>query len=75
LTDRLQFLIANQTVRESAGLAAKRRVREHYRWPQIAAEIERVYLETMGSELNQPPAKKPSGRVRDEAWAGQRKAG
>ena len=48
LADRLRFLIANPAVRESAGLAAKRRIREHYQWPMIAAEIERVYLETMG---------------------------
>jgi glycosyltransferase involved in cell wall biosynthesis len=32
LTDRLRFLIANPRVREAAGLAAKRRVREHYQW-------------------------------------------
>jgi glycosyltransferase involved in cell wall biosynthesis len=74
LADRLRFLIANPAVRESAGLAAKRRIREHYQWPMIAAEIERVYLETMGRELNEPPAKKPSGSVR-EALAVQRRAG
>jgi hypothetical protein len=61
-------------LRASSGLAAKRRIREYYQWPNIALEIERVYLETMGRELNEPPAKKPSGSVR-EALAAQRKAG
>ena len=36
LADRLRFLIANPAVREAAGQAAKRRIREHYQWPQIA---------------------------------------
>jgi glycosyltransferase involved in cell wall biosynthesis len=75
LADRLRFLIANPTVRDAAGLAAKRRVREHYQWPKIAAEIERVYLETMGVEPNEPPVKKPSGRVEALAPAMKRKAG
>lgn len=48
LADRLQFLIANPAVREAAGQAAKRRVREHYQWPQIAMEIERVYFRDDG---------------------------
>jgi glycosyltransferase involved in cell wall biosynthesis len=75
LADRLRFLIANPTVRDAAGLAAKRRVREYYQWPKIAAEIERVYLETMGLEPNEPPVKKPSGRVEALAPAMKRKAG
>ncbi|MCU1299739.1 MAG: hypothetical protein JWQ87_23 [Candidatus Sulfotelmatobacter sp.] len=40
LADRLRFLIENPTVREAAGVAAKRRVREHYQWPKIATDIE-----------------------------------
>ena len=75
LADRLRFLIANPSVREAAGLAAKRRIREHYQWPRIAAEIEREYLETMGIQLNEPSAKKPSGRVHGQALPAQRKAG
>ncbi len=75
LADRLRFLIANPAVREAAGLAAKRRVREHYRWPQIAAEIERVYFETIGGEVTERPAKKPSGRTVTQTASGQRKAG
>src|ERR1700722_2160225 len=42
LADRLRFLIANPAVRKAAGQAAKRRIRDHYQWPQIAVEIERV---------------------------------
>jgi len=75
LADRLRFLIANQSVREAAGLAAKRRVREQYQWPRIAAKIEQVYLQTMGTQVNAASAKKPSGRVPGQALPGQRKAG
>ena len=60
LEDRLRFLIANPAVREAAGKAAKRRVREHYQWTTIAAEIERVYFEMMGWELTVLPPIKPS---------------
>jgi glycosyltransferase involved in cell wall biosynthesis len=63
LAARLRFLIANPAVREAAGQAAKRRIREHYQWPNISSEIERVYFEMMGWKTNTIPAKKPSGRV------------
>ena len=63
LADRLRFLIANPAVREAAGQAAKRRIREHYQWPQIAAEIERVYFEMMGWELRGTTA-------REAEWPG-----
>jgi glycosyltransferase involved in cell wall biosynthesis len=63
LADRLRFLIANPAVREAAGQAAKRRVREHYQWPAIAAEIERVYFEMMGWERVAAPHRKSSGQV------------
>lgn len=63
LADRLRFLIANPAVREAAGQAAKRRIRDQYQWSQIASEIERVYFEMMGWELTPIPLKKPSDRV------------
>lgn len=75
LADRLRFLIANPSVREAAGLAAKRRVREHYQWSGIAEQIEQVYLEVVGRERIVLPAKKPSGRVRGPAANVQPKAG
>jgi glycosyltransferase involved in cell wall biosynthesis len=75
LTDRLRFLIANPAVREAAGKAAKRRIRTHYQWPQIAVEIERLYFEMMGWQLADMPARKPIGRVADPAPAAQRRAG
>jgi glycosyltransferase involved in cell wall biosynthesis len=74
LTERLRFLIANQAVREAAGRAAKKRILEHYQWRDIAAEIERVYLETMGVDLDYVPAMKPIGRVEAET-AIKQKAG
>ncbi len=73
LAERLHFLIANPAVREAAGRAARRRVREHYQWPQIAAEIERTYFELMGLQPATVPGKKPSGRV--EAKDARRRVG
>jgi glycosyltransferase involved in cell wall biosynthesis len=75
LADRLRFLIANPAVREAAGQAAKRRVREHYQWAQIAEQIERVYLEMMGLEPAGPLARKPIGRAVAAAPPAQRKVG
>ena len=75
LADRLRFLIANPAVREAAGQAAKRRIREHYQWPQIAAEIERVYFEMMGWELAETAARRPIQRVAAAAPAAAAKGG
>jgi glycosyltransferase involved in cell wall biosynthesis len=75
LADRLRFLIANPTVREAAGQAAKRRIREHYQWPQVARDIERVYFEMMGWELAETGARRPVHRAAAAAPAGQRRAG
>jgi glycosyltransferase involved in cell wall biosynthesis len=75
LADRMRFLIANPAVREAAGQAAKRRVREHYQWPKIAAEIERVYFEMMGWELPAMLPKKPAARVLEAIPSEQRKIG
>jgi glycosyltransferase involved in cell wall biosynthesis len=75
LADRLRFLIANPAVREAAGQAAKRRIREHYQWSQIANEIERVYFEMMGWKLTAASARKPVERVAPDRPAAQRKAG
>jgi glycosyltransferase involved in cell wall biosynthesis len=75
LADRLRFLIANPVVRKAAGQAAKRRMRDHYQWPQIAVEIERVYFEMMGWEWAAMPSKKPSSRAIEAAPAAKRRAG
>jgi glycosyltransferase involved in cell wall biosynthesis len=75
LADRLRFLIANPAVREAAGQAAKRRVREYYQWPEIAAEIERVYYKMMGWELAAIPPRKVAGKVVEPIPSMQRRAG
>jgi glycosyltransferase involved in cell wall biosynthesis len=75
LADRLRFLIANPAVRAAAGQAAKRRVREHYQWPQIAAEIAQVYCEMMEWKLPVSAPKKPSEHALSPASAVRRKAG
>jgi glycosyltransferase involved in cell wall biosynthesis len=75
LADRLRFLIANPAVREAAGQAAKRRVRDHYQWPAIAREIERVYFEMIGWERTAAPPRKPTGQVLAPVPRAQQKAG
>jgi glycosyltransferase involved in cell wall biosynthesis len=75
LADRLRFLINNPAVREAAGQAAKRRIREHYQWPQIATEIERVYFKIMGWDLAETSARRPMGRVAPPAPAASQRVG
>jgi len=74
LADRLQFLIANPAVREAVGQAARRRVREHYQWPMIAADVERVYFTMMGWELTAAPSRRAPESV-SVAAGEQRKVG
>jgi glycosyltransferase involved in cell wall biosynthesis len=75
LADRLRFLISNPTVREAAGQAAKCRVREHYQWSTIAAEIERKYFETMGWQLAKAPIRKPNQSEARHSSEAEQKAG
>jgi glycosyltransferase involved in cell wall biosynthesis len=63
LADRLRFLIANPAVREAAGKAAKRRIREKYQWQQIARDIEKAYFQIMGWKLAEAPTRKASTRA------------
>jgi glycosyltransferase involved in cell wall biosynthesis len=75
LADRLSFLIANPAVREAAGRSARSRVRQHYQWPMIAKEIEKVYLDMMGWEAAEMEKKKPQGEVSAPAAAREFKVG
>lgn len=75
LADRLRFLIANPAIREAAGNAAKRRVREQYQWSGIARQVERTYLEMMGWSQMEEPARKAVARARAPITAGQQRAG
>jgi glycosyltransferase involved in cell wall biosynthesis len=59
LAEWLKFLIANPAVRESAGKAAKNRIREQYLWDKIAADIEDVYFDVLGRDRPQGGAKRP----------------
>ena len=74
LADRLRFLIANPAVREAAGRAAKRRIREQYQWQKIAGDIEKAYFEMMGWK----PVETAPKKLAASAGAGgseQRRAG
>jgi glycosyltransferase involved in cell wall biosynthesis len=75
LADRLRFLIANPAVREAAGKAARRRVREQYQWAEVASQVEGVYLTMMGWKSTEIFLRKPNERVATPAPAPQRKAG
>jgi len=77
LADRLRFLISNPAVREAAGRAAKRRIREQYQWQKIAAAIEAAYFEMMGGAPVKAAPKKASARAAfvSEGGAAERRAG
>lgn len=62
LADRLRFLIANPAVREAAGKAAAKRVREQYQWREIAENIERAYFELCSQKAVEVLPKKPTAR-------------
>jgi glycosyltransferase involved in cell wall biosynthesis len=62
LANQLRFLIANPTARETAGRAAKIRIRDEYQWQTIASDIERTYYDMVGLTPPSVP-KKPSARV------------
>ena len=75
LADRLQFLIANPSVREEAGKAAKRRIQEQYQWEKIAHDIEAVYFSMLGRQGAAAAARKLNARiarVREEAYEERR---
>ena len=73
LAGMLRFLIANPVVREAAGRAARKRIRERYLWSDVAANVAQVYADVTG----QPAvySKKPSGRAMVAASGNRRKAG
>ena len=77
LAERLRFLISNPAVREAAGSAAKRRIREKYQWQQIAGDIEKAYFEMMGWKQVGALPKKPSARAAaaNQSGTGERRAG
>lgn len=62
LARRLRFLIANPAVREAAGKAAQRRIKEEYQWQQITRDIERAYFQMLGWQQAEVPLKKTSAR-------------
>jgi glycosyltransferase involved in cell wall biosynthesis len=70
LADRLRFLIANPTIREAAGRAARKRVEEEYGWDKTTCDIERAYFEALGIEaelLSRKPNARELGRAEVEA--------
>jgi glycosyltransferase involved in cell wall biosynthesis len=75
LAERLRFLIANPSIRQAAGRAAKKRIADRYQWQKIAEDIELAYFELLGMKPANIPIKKPGARFADEQLSEQRKAG
>jgi len=75
LAERLRFLISNPVVREAAGNAAKKRIREQYQWQQIGRDIEKAYFEMMGWKEVEAAPKKLAARAAGGSAAGERRAG
>ena len=75
LAEMIRFLVANPVIREVAGRAAKKRIREQCPWPKVATDIEKVYFDPVGWEAVAESTKKPSGRVMNAAAAHQRRTG
>jgi glycosyltransferase involved in cell wall biosynthesis len=44
----LRFLISDSSARAWAGARAKKRIQQHYLWPDITAQVEAVYLDVLG---------------------------
>ena len=77
LAGRLRFLIANPSVREAAGKAARRRVEQHYQWQKVTEDIEKAYFGLMGWKGATSPTRKPNASVVPSAVSSgsQRRAG
>jgi glycosyltransferase involved in cell wall biosynthesis len=75
LARMLRFLISNSAVREAAGRAAVRRVRERYLWSGVAAEIEGAYFDTLNWDRVAGSGKRPAGRTSALERLAQRRVG
>ena len=75
LADRLRFLIANPAVREAAGKAAKKRIREQYQWQKIAKDIQEAYFDMMGWTPIEALPKKPAARAASASGGAARRTG
>ena len=79
LAEKLAMLIANPSLREACGRAAKARIREKYQWSRIAEDIEKAYLRVLGVQVPRTGLKKPSARAisagSNGVQGGQRRAG
>jgi len=50
LQNKLRMLIGDASLRETAGRAASKRIRETYLWPEIARQVEQEYRRVLGLE-------------------------
>jgi glycosyltransferase involved in cell wall biosynthesis len=76
LAHRLSFLIANPTVRDVVGKAAKEKIREHYGWQKIARETEQIYFDVLtGQKMESAPKKSVARAVMARDRSAHRRAG
>jgi len=61
LARMLELLLSDPEMRKRSGATGRHRIQESYLWPQIARELERVYLDALGNQiLRADRTKKPS---------------
>ena len=75
LAERLRYLMENPAVREAAGKAAAKRVREQYLWQEISETIEQAYFELCGQQTVEVLSKKPALRQEAMENGTRRRAG
>lgn len=46
----MEVLVSNPSLRRQMGMKARERIREHYRWPEVAKMIEKSYYDVLGWE-------------------------
>jgi hypothetical protein len=71
----IRFRLANPAIREAAGRAANKRIREQCLWPKVAMDIAKFYFDLKGWEAIAGSTKKPNGRVMNTAVTKQRRTG
>lgn len=47
LTSKMQYLVANESIRERFGKEARKKVEDKYSWDKIGEKLEKVYLEAL----------------------------
>jgi len=66
----LHILVHNPTLRRQMAVKAEERIREHYRWPDIARAIEKSYYEVLGWQVHVRSEQTPAAAAQEAALNG-----